>query len=428
MDVISAFLKLHRSNSTVLRKVASHMETAKADRRRFLLGAAAGITAPYFVPSSSLGRDGRPAPSDRIVMATIGTGSRGTGDMKSFLGFPQVQMVAVCDPVTAHRQNAQEIANKHYGSMDCRDYSDFREVLNRSDIDAVLIGTPDHWHALITIAACRAGKDVFCEKPESLTVRQGRAMVDAARMNGRIVSGGSQRVLGDYGDIPRLVRGGAIGDVKEVFVSCGDPSSECYLPTEDVPPGVDWDLWLGPAPWRPFHSTLLKGQFRPYRDYSGGGMTDWGAHRFGAALFATGLHRTGPIEIIPPNGDDVERLTYVFESGTRMYRGGTGNILYRGTEGEIPGIHPSMLTRVDMEGYKGQGGIFGDFLHCVKTRELPFRDIEIAHRAVSVCHLGNIAYWLGRPLKWNPVTEEIVGDPEASRWLDRPMRGSWTLS
>lgn len=157
-------------------------------------------------------------------------------------------------------------------------------------------------------------------------------------------------------------------------------------------------------------------------------MTDWGAHRFGAALFATGLHHTGPVEILPPNGIDIERLTYVFENGARFYHGGTDNIIYRGTEGEIPGVHPSMLARVDMEGYKGSGGIFGDFLHCVKTRELPFRDIEIAHRAVSVCHLGNIAYWLNRPLKWNPVTEEIIDDPEASRWLDRPMRGSWRLT
>lgn len=288
-------------------------------------------------------------------MATIGTGRRGTSDMKSFLGFPQVQMVATCDPVKAHRMNAQEIVNQRYGSKDCTDHHDFREVLDRSDIDAVLIGTPGHWHAITTIAACKAGKDVFCEKPESLTVRQGRAMVDAARLNGRIVSGGSQRVLDDYGDIPRLVRGGAIGYVKEVFVSCGEPSGECYLPTEKIPPGVDWDLWLGPSPWRPFNSSLLKGNFRPYRDYSGGGMTDWGDHRFGAALFATGLHHTGPVEILPPNGADVQRLTYVFENGTRFYRGGSNNILYRGTEAEIPGVHPSMHTRVDMEGYKGNG-------------------------------------------------------------------------
>lgn len=404
------------------------MKKTHLNRRHFLAAAVAGIASPLVIPASALGRDGHTAPSERIVMATIGTGGRGTGDMRAFLGFKQVQMVATCDPVKDHRKNAQTIVNQRYDSKDCNDYNDFREVLERGDIDAVLIGTPDHWHALITIAACRAGKDVFCEKPESLTIRQGRAMVNAARMNGRVVSGGSQRVLEDYGEIPRLVRGGAIGNVKEVFVNCGPPSSDCFLPTETIPEGVDWDLWLGPAPWRPFNASLLKGQFRPYRDYSGGGMTDWGAHRFGAALFATGLHHTGPVEILPPNDEDVKRLTYVFESGTRFYHGGTDNILYRGTEGEVPGVHPSMLARVDMESYKGSGGIFGDFLHCVKTRERPFRDIEVAHRAVSVCHLGNIAYWLNRPLKWNPVTEEIIGDPEASRWLDRPMRGSWTLA
>ena len=157
-------------------------------------------------------------------------------------------------------------------------------------------------------------------------------------------------------------------------------------------------------------------------------MTDWGAHRFGAAMFATGLHKTGPVEITPPNGDDVERLTYRFASGVNMYHGGTNNITYKGSEGELPGLHPPLLDRVEMEGYKGRGGIFGDFLHCVQTRERPFRDIEIAHRAVSVCQLGNIAYWLGRPLRWDPETEQIIGDPEAARWIDRPKRGPWALS
>jgi hypothetical protein len=405
------------------------MKKPVRNRRAFLAKTSLGGIAPLFIPSSALGRDGFTAPSERIVMAVIGTGGRGTSDMQAFMKFPQVQLAAVCDPVVSHRNNAKEIVHRHHKSNDCQDYRDFREVLDRQDIDAVLIGTPDHWHAVITIAACQAGKDVFCEKPESLTVRQGRAMVHAARLFGRIVSGGSQRVLDDYGDTPRLVRGGALGEVKEVFVSCGDPSGECFLPAEEIPPGVDWDLWLGPAPWRPFHSSLLKGQFRPYRDYSGGGMTDWGAHRFGAAMFATGLHRTGPAEIIPPTKDgDRPYLTYVFANGLKMYRGGTDNISYHGTEGSIPGNHPAMLSRIELEGYKGTGGIFGDFLHCVKTRELPFRDIEIAHRAVTVCHLGNIAYWLGRPLKWDPVREEILNDPEASRWLDRPMRGPWTLS
>ncbi|MEM7455811.1 MAG: Gfo/Idh/MocA family oxidoreductase [Planctomycetota bacterium] len=407
------------------------MESNRISRRTFAKSAAtaaAAIAAPTIIPASALGLGKRPAPSERIVMATIGTGGRGTGDMNSFMGFPEVQMVAVCDPVLEHRERARERVNGRYDNDDCSVYTDFREVNQRDDIDAVLIGTPDHWHAIITIDCCKNGKDVFCEKPESLTVAEGRAMVNAARRYSRVVSGGSQRVLGDYGDIPRLVRGGAIGQIEEIFVNCGGPSGECYLEPEAEPEGLNWDLWIGPAPWRPYNTRLVKGGYRPFRDYSGGGMTDWGAHRFGAAMFAAGVHHMGPVSVTPPDGNDVEFLTYEFENGIKMYHGGTNNITYKGTEGEIPGKHPAMLERVDMEGYRGRGGIFGDFVHCVKTRELPFRDIEIAHRACTVCHLGNIAYWLGRPLKFDPENEEIIDDPAANRWLDRPRRGEWTLT
>ncbi len=403
------------------------MNDKLTSRRRFLKATGLAIAAPYVITSAALGAEGRPPASERIVMGTIGTGGQGTGDMSGFLGFPEVQMVAVCDPVPDHRENARKRVDQHYSNQDCKAYNDFREVLARDDIDAVLIGTPDHWHAIITIAACKHGKDVYCEKPECLTVREGRAMVDAVRRYERVFSGGSQRVLGDYGDWPRLVRGGALGEIKECWVSCGGPSGECYLPPQPIPPGLDWDMWLGPAPWRPFHETLIHGGFRPYRDYSGGGMTDWGAHRFGAATFAIGVHKTGPVEIIPPDGQDVKLLTYRYANGLRMYHGGTDNIIYQGTEGQLPGKHKPLLERVEMEAYRGRGGIFGDFLHCVRTRERPFRDIEIAHRATTVCHLGNIAYWLKRPLKWDPDKEELLGDPEASRWLDRPKREPWLL-
>jgi hypothetical protein len=368
-------------------------------------------------------------------MATIGCGGQGTGDMGGFMGFPEVQMVAVCDPVPEHRDRARQKVNDRYKTQDCKAYTDFRDVLARDDIDAVLIGTPDHWHAIITVEACKAGKDVYCEKPECLTIREGRAMVDAVRRYSRVFSGGSQRVLGDYGDWPRTIWGGGIGEVKEVYVDCGGPSGDCHLPEEKLPVGMttaEWDLWLGPAPWRPFHTSLIKGGFRPYRDYSGGGMTDWGAHRFGAALFATGRHLTGPTEVIPPDGKDVKQLTYRFADGLTMYHGGTSDITYKGTDGVIDRKLGKQLGRPvkasDMPTYKGKGGIFGDFVHCVKTRERPFRDIEIAHRACTVCHLGNIAYWLKRPLKWDPVKEEIVGDPEAARWLDRPKREPWAVA
>ena len=403
------------------------MTGTRISRRRFLKSTGAAIGAPYVITSSALGAGDRPAASERITMGTIGVGGRGTSDMRGFMGFPQVQMLAVCDPVPEHRQQAKKIVDDKYKSQDCVAYNDFRELLAREDIEAVLIGTPDHWHAVISIEACRHNKDVFCEKPETLTIREGRAMVEAVRRYGRVFSGGSQRVLGDYGDWPRMLWAGALGEIKEVFVSCGGPSGDCYLPEQPLPEGLDWDLWLGPAPWRGFHETLIHGGFRAYRDYSGGGMTDWGAHRFGAAMFAVGLHETGPVEITPPDGKDVPRLTYRFANGLRMYHGGTSNITYKGTEGELPGEHRTPVGRVEMPYYKGGRGLIGDFLYCVRSRERPFRDIEIAHRACTVCHLGNLAYWLKRPLRWDPEKEEILGDPEANRWLDRPKREEWAL-
>ncbi len=402
------------------------MKTPATTRRKFLQAAGTTLAAPTILTSAALGQN-RPPASERIVMGTIGCGGQGTGDMGRLMGFPEVQMVAVCDVVPAHRERARDRVNQRYRNNDCAMYSDYRELLAREDIDAVLIGTPDHWHAIITIEACKQGKDVYCEKPESLTVREGRAMVEAVRRYGRVFSGGSQRVLGDYGDWPHLIWSGALGEVQEVFVSCGGPSGDCYLPEQPLPRGLDWDMWLGPAPWRPFHESLIRGGFRPYRDYSGGGMTDWGAHRFGAAMFAVGLHLDGPTHIFPPDGEEHRSLTFQFANGLRMYHGGTNNITYRGTEGELPGRYRTPENLADMPTYKGRGGIFGDFVHCVKTRERPFRDVEIAHRACTVCHLGNIAYWLNRPLRWDPEREEIIDDPEASRWLDRPKREPWTL-
>jgi len=403
-------------------------------RRAFLRSATVLVVAPSAIRAPALAAkvgEKRTPPNERIVMGAIGVGGRGTSDMRGLMGFDEVQMVAVCDPVPDHRERAKKFVDGQYGNTDCKAYNDFRELLARDDIDAVLIGTPDHWHAIIGIEACKRGKDVFCEKPETLTVREGRAMVEAARRYGRVFSGGSQRVLGDYGDWPQLIWGGAIGKVREAYVSCGGPSGECFLPPEPVPPGVDWNLWLGPAPWRPFHPTLIRGGFRPYRDYSGGGMTDWGAHRFGAAMFACSVHETGPVEIIPPDGKDREYLTYRFANGLQMFHGGSKNITYIGTEGELSGDprRGSRLTAppVDMPRYKGYKSIFGDFVHSVRTRQRPFRDIEIAHRACTTCHLGNIAYWLNRPLKWDPAKEEIIGDAEASRWLDRPRREPWQI-
>lgn len=413
----------------------------KSTRRGFLKALGLGVCAPYLIPSSALGNNVRLPASERVTMALIGSGGQGRGDMHGFIGMQkEVRFLAVCDPVEAHREQAKNDVNNRYNNKDCKAYNDFREVLDRKDIDAVLIGTPDHWHAVITIEACKAGKDIYCEKPECLTMREGRAMADAVRKYGRVFSGGSQRVLGDYGDLPRLIWGGAIGEVKEVFVDCGGPSIDCFLEGQPTPPGVDWEMWLGPAPWRPFHQQLIRGGFRPFREYSGGGMTDWGAHRFGAAMFATQKHLTGPVEIWPGDkNDNLRRLTFKFDDGMLIHHSGVGDIRYIGSEGSLElrrgkifGKHSKPKTFVDMPRYQWfepwyDRGIFGDFIYSVKSRQRPFRDIEPAMRTMTLCCLGNIAYWLDRKIKWDPVKEEIIGDPEASRWLDRPKRAPWNL-
>jgi len=396
-------------------------------RRNFLKESALAASLPIFVPSSAFGAN------ERINFAGIGMGGRGRGDMNSFLGFSEIQTLAVCDVVQSHADQAKTAVDRRYGNSDCKTYVDYREIITRDDIDAILIATPDHWHAKIAIEAMMSGKDVFCEKPETLTIREGQMMRDTARRFGRVFSGGSQRVWGDYNWFHRMIYGGAIGEVKEAWVNVGGPSAECYLPEEPLPNGVDWNRWLGPAPWRPYHPALTRGGFRPFRDYSGGGMTDWGCHGFGGALFALNLHETGPVKITPPDGKDIKHLTYEFSNGIKIYHGGGwGGILsFKGTENEIPFRNNSKNRTnppsVYIPNYKGQGGLSGDFIHCVKSREKPFRDIERAHRTATHCHLGNIAYWLKREIKWDPDKEEIIGDPEASRWIDRPKREPFTI-
>ena len=398
------------------------------NRREFLKAAAAAVACPYIIPSSALGKGGRPPASERIVMGGIGLGSQGRWDQVAFLGRDDVQYVAVCDVKKEAREAAKGRVDKRYGNSDCKAYRDFRQVLACKDIDVVHVATPDHWHAVITIDACRHGKDVYCEKPESRTIREGRLMVGAARRYGRVVSGGSQRVLDDYASLAGKCWNGEMGTIKEIFVNVGGPSQPCNLPGMPIPAGFDWDMWLGPAPWAPYHPYRVAGSYvingtcwRSWSDYSGGGMTDWGAHKFGGAMLVADVREQGPVEVIPPDGKDHQWLTYRFANGLLIYHSpGKGDMDVVGTRGET-------LPSKPLPQYKGKGGIFGDFLYCVRSREKPFRDIELAHRTATVCHLGNIAYELRRPLKWDPIKEEFPGDEEANRLLDRARREPWQL-
>jgi len=406
----------------------------QANRRDFLKAAATAVAVPYLVPGSALGADGRPAPSNRIVMGGIGIGSQGSGDQRAFLGHGEVQYIAACDVHDGHLQQAVRAANDNYGFDACKPFHDYRELLARNDIDAVHIATPDHWHIQIVVDACRAGKDVYCQKPETRTLREGPIVVAAARRYNRVVSGGSQRVLEDYQGqqynfvVPRCWSG-ELGPIKSINVSVNPLPQLCYLPGEPIPAGFDWDMWLGPAPWAPYHPYRCSGSFsidgtswRSFSDYSGGGMTDWGAHHFGGALFAIDCRELEPEEVLYHNDDGREWLTYRLPNGILLTHNqpGKANMQVEGTPGEKKPAKP-------VPTYKGTGGIYGDFLDCVKTREKPFRDIELAVHTAVVCHLGNIAYLLKRNLKWDSAKCEFPGDAEANGLAERARREPWTL-
>ncbi len=398
-------------------------------RREFLKTAGATVAAPYVITSSALGNAERPPASERIVMGGIGIGNMGRGDQGVFLGRSDVQYVAVSDVRRGVRQTAKAKVDKHYQNADCAAYNDFRELLARTDIDAVHVATPDHWHAIMVIEACRNGKDVYCQKPETRTLREGPLMVEAARRYSRVVSGGSQRVLEDYKKVVEPCWGGELGTIKSINVNVGPPSQPCNLPAESVPSDIDWDLWLGPAPWAPYNKARCDGNYstsggswRSYIDYSGGHMTDWGAHHFGGATFAVDVRELQPEEVVYHDSSEGKYLTYRYPNGLLLYnnRPGSDNLQVEGTPGEKRPAKP-------VPTYKGEGGIYGDFIHCVKTREKPFRDIEFAVNSVTVSHLGIIAYTLQRSLKWDAVNQEFPGDEEANRFLDRARREPWQL-
>ncbi|MGQ9592644.1 MAG: Gfo/Idh/MocA family protein [Planctomycetota bacterium] len=405
-------------------------KTHRSTRRQFLLRSCAAVAAPYVITSRALGGEGRPPASERIVMGAIGLGSRGSGELGAFMGRGDVQVVAVCDVRRDVRNSKKGQVDARYNNQDCKAYNDFRELLARSDIDAVLIATPDHWHAIMVVEACRNGKDVYCEKPESLTLAEGPKMVAAARRYGRVVSGGSQRVLGDYRGVVDKCWSGELGRIKSINVNVGPLSQHCNLPAEPVPEGMDWDMWLGPAPWAPYNSARCSGSYatgggswRSYKDYSGGGMTDWGAHHFGGATFAVDVRDLQPEEVIYRQEGGATFLTFRYPNGILLHHNHPGreNLEVEGTPGEKREPKP-------VPGYaEGSGSIEGDFIHCVKTRGKPFRDIEYALNTMAVCHLGIVAYELKRSLKWDAARQEFPGDAEANRFLDRARREPWVL-
>ena len=425
------------------------------NRKDFIQKTSVAVASFFIVPRHVLGK-GYTAPSDLLNFGFIGCGKQSGGLRSNFLKSNQVQFVAAAEVDTLKRNKWVEAANQFYAEKSgqqtyksCEPMTDFRQLLARKDIDAVVIAAPDHWHAVMAVKACEAGKDVYCEKPLALTVAEGRAMVKAARKNERVFQTGSmQRSWSEFQQAANLVQSGAIGEVKRVVVSVGGPPKPWDLPTEATPEGLDWDFWLGPntVP-RPYNNQLAPPseakfwpKWRDYNEFGGGGMTDWGAHMFDIAQWGLGMDNSGPAELIPPTDGSGKGLIYKYKSGTELIHQPTEGKQYChfiGTEGEVwvargelkttPGSLKSQVFNETNRKVYFADNHYLDFLQAIKSRRNPICDVEIGHRTASICNLGNIAYQLKRPLKWNPETEKFADDAEANALLSRPMRPEWNI-
>lgn len=426
------------------------------ERRSFLKMAAAAVAAPTIVPGTALGLNGAVPPSERLTFACIGVGSRGNDNLRSFIGRAETQILAVCDVDRSHREDAKKFVENRYADATragrysgCDAYNDFREAIARDDVDALSISLPDHWHAIPVIMGAQAGKDIYAEKPLALTIEQGRMMADAVARHGVVFQTGSQqRSDRRFRHACELVRNGRIGKLQ--VVKAGLPTGPTIEPQaeEPIPEGFDYDFWLGPAPWAPYTKRRCHWDFRWNLDYSGGQLTDWAAHHCDIAQWGMGTERTGPVSIegrgeYPTDGLWTAAIHYHFDctyaNGVVLQVGDDlrGGATFEGTDGwvwvnrgAIEASDPALLEETfapHETRLVASDDHHGNFLECVRTRREPIAPIEVAHRSISIAHLGNICMRLGRKLNWDPDKERFVGDPEADRMLSRSMRAPWAL-
>lgn len=435
----------------------------KLNRRCFLKQAAALSSAAYalptIVPNSVLGQARQTAPSERVVLGAIGVGSMGQGDMKSLIRAPGVQMVAVCDVVKPRRLEAKAIVDKKYGSRDCRAYGDFRELLARADIDAVSITTQDHWHALIAIAAAKAGKDMYCQKPLGMTLQEGQAMRDSARRYSRVFQTGTQqRSSRNFRFACELARNGYLGKLHTVEVAAPGPSYQrAYKnpPTpEPLSPEIDFDMYVGPAKMRPYNRGLWAWpDWYLIRDYCVGFIVNWGVHHLDIANWGCPTLTQEACELSFSGSYRNDGLTdningwqgeFRYPGGLRMTYSDTGNpnpqgCVFRGEEGWVhvnrKGIwaKPESLLKVKLKpgdtrlDRGATGNHYDNFIQCVRSRQEPLAPVEAGHQASYLGVIAEISIRLGRALKWNPQTERFDGDEAANRLLSMPMRSPWRL-
>ena len=429
-------------------------------RRQFLERGAtlvsAGVAAPLLIPATAFSATGRPGPNDCIGIAGIGIGRQGSGVFLAAVKAKGGRAVAVAD---ANIRRAAEMARK----LKIDAFQDYRKVLDRKDVDAITTATPDHWRSLVCIHACQAEKDVYAEKPMTLTIREGRLMVDAVRRYKRVFQTGSQQrsdAKCRFGC--ELIRSGRIGKVRKVIAHNYPSPWECALSGQPVPDGLDWDLWCGPNPVVPNHADLCTPRARPgwisFRPYSGGEMTGWGAHGLDQIQWALGMDQSGPIEVWtegrafsaptysqPDSQGRGNKLCsepkvffrYARDIVVALSNGPEGGAIFIGEKGTItidrgkctsdpPEIAQEPIHGGEVHLYKSDDHT-QNWLDCIRSRQMPAAGVEIGHRSATVCHLGNIAHWAGRRLRWDPVGECFPDDPDANVHLDRPRRKPYAL-
>ena len=427
-------------------------------RRQFLRRAAAALgavaAAPSLIPASALGRNGAVPPSERITMGFIGVGTQGGGHLfggawtyvtGGYAGRKEVQVLAVCDVWRDRRERACQRVNAHYAQVlgggkyhACEAYTDFRQVLDRSDIDAVLIATPAHWHATMAVMAAEAGKDIYCEKPSAVTIREGQAMLAAVRRYGRVYQAGTQQRSEYEGKFRRaceFVRSGRIGKLQSIYAYRDGGAifwPKRFGPAKSIPEGFDWDLYLGPAPSIPYDGITGPHRFDI-------GELNWGQHHYDIVQWGAGADDSGPVELFM----DQDRSCYKYANGVVVYGkpypdepvGGDGGACFVGTQGRIavdrdalvsnpPDIVREPLRPEEVHLYHSESHS-GNFLECIRTRNKPICDADIAHRAASALLLGGIVKQLGRPLKWDPQVQQFTDDGEANRLASIAKRPPW---
>ncbi|MDO8539177.1 MAG: Gfo/Idh/MocA family oxidoreductase [Opitutaceae bacterium] len=425
--------------------------TRRTILQRGLTGIFASALAPNFLPASLFGKT---APSNRITVGMIGNGLICSAHVGTLTGNSDCRIIAVCDVARSKAQKMRDRVERAYGDKASGTaargvdlFTRHEELLARDDIDAVFVCTPDHWHAAVAKAAMLAGKDVYCEKPLTLTIREGRVLVNTARRHGRILQTGTQqRSNRSFRHAAELVRNGLIGDIRVVRTRLGEFPPVPALPEEPVPAGFDYDRWLGPTPWRPYNEKRVLGNYgggwRCFYEYGGRKNGDWGAHHFDIIQWALGMDDSGPVEFIPKGYQGTPYQTHVYANGIRVERNDDPNskamIEFVGSKGTVwvsrndfletdpPALATRPLRPDEVHLYVSDDHE-ADFFSAMRTRQRPIADVEIGHRSATTCHLNVIAEHVGRPVRWDPRAEEIIGDPVAARLLDRPRRAPYAL-